>query len=83
MDLRANNKSVYVVLDGISSINQEEVKVAVKAMRGIGCVVTTSESILFQILGDATNPEFKQISALIKETRSDTKDSLSKLVPLL
>ncbi|KAJ3325883.1 Isochorismatase domain-containing protein 1 [Boothiomyces sp. JEL0866] len=80
LDLLRNDIEVYLVLDGISSCNQPEMKVAVERMREAGAFLTTSESILFQLMGDATHKNFKEISGLIKETKSDTLLGLTKLV---
>ncbi|KAJ3277171.1 Isochorismatase domain-containing protein 1 [Terramyces sp. JEL0728] len=76
LDLLRNDIEVYLVLDGISSCNEPEMK----RLRGHGAYITTSESILFQLMGDATHKNFKEISGLIKETKSDTLLGLTKLI---
>lgn len=35
-------------------------------MRHSGVIVTTVEAVLFEILGDATHPKFKEIQQLIR-----------------
>lgn len=80
LDLRKNDIDVYVLMDGVSSINKQETKVAFDRMRNDGVILTTSESILFEILGDAAHPKFKAISQLIKETREDTAMALQSLL---
>ncbi|KAJ2992300.1 Isochorismatase domain-containing protein 1 [Globomyces sp. JEL0801] len=79
LDLLEANMEVYVVLDGVSSQNPEERSVAIKRMRDAGAVVTTSETILFQLMGDARHPNFKAVSNLVKETKDSTKLGLTAL----
>lgn len=55
--LRAGHK-VYVIADGVSSCNKEEVPIALARMRSEGAVVTTSESFLYECVGDAGTPEY-------------------------
>jgi hypothetical protein len=55
--LRAGHK-VYIIADGVSSCNKEEVPVALARLRGEGAVVTTSESWLYECVGDAGRPEY-------------------------
>ncbi|KAG9242729.1 Isochorismatase-like protein, partial [Calycina marina] len=77
--LKAGHK-VYVVADGVSSCNPQEVPVALARLRAEGATVTTSESLLYEIMGDAAIPEFKQIAKLVKETSADTKAVLVALL---
>lgn len=73
--LRAGHK-VYVLADGVSSCNQQEVPIALARLRTEGAIVTTSEGFLFECMGDAGIPEFREMSKLIKETSADTKTAL-------
>lgn len=65
--------------DGVSSVNAEERWVALNRLRDAGAVVTTSESLIFELLRDAKRPGFKNINGLIKEYKQDTKDGLRVL----
>ena len=45
---------MYVLADGVSSCNKEEVAIALDRLRGEGVVVTTSsESWVYECMGDA------------------------------
>ncbi|KAL1655803.1 hypothetical protein SLS61_001827 [Didymella pomorum] len=76
--LRAGHK-VYVIADGVSSCNKEEVPIALARLRHEGAVVTTSESFIYEAVGDACTPEFKQIIKVVKDSSTSTKESLQTL----
>ncbi|KAF2278004.1 Isochorismatase hydrolase [Westerdykella ornata] len=79
LDLLDAGHKVYVIADGVSSCNKEEVPIALARLRREGVIVTTSESWLYECVGDAGLPEFKQIINLVKETNQSTKESLQTL----
>lgn len=79
LDLLEAGHRVYVIADGVSSVNPEERGVALNRLRDAGAIVTTSESLIFEMLRDAKNLAFKSINALVKETKEDTKESLRVL----
>jgi Amidases related to nicotinamidase len=66
IDLLEKGYTVFVASDCISSRSSTDVKYAQRRMTDAGAVCTTSESILFELLGGAKEPCFKQISALVK-----------------
>lgn len=80
LDLLANGHKVYVLADGVSSCNREEVGIALARLRAEGARVTTSESVIYELMGDAKCTEFKGIVGLVKETSKSTKDSLQALL---
>jgi hypothetical protein len=79
IDLISEGHRVYVIADGVSSCNKEEVPIALARLRQEGAVVTTSESWLYECAGDAGIPEFKEIIKLVKETNQSTKEVLQNL----
>jgi isochorismate hydrolase len=79
LDLLQAGHRVYIVADGVSSVNPEERPVALKRLRDAGATVTTSESLIFEMLRDAKSAGFKTINGLIKEYKEDTKEGLRVL----
>ncbi|EKM80243.1 hypothetical protein AGABI1DRAFT_73249 [Agaricus bisporus var. burnettii JB137-S8] len=63
----------YLPLDAISSCNAFEIDVAVARLRQAGAVITSSESLAFELMGDASLPGFKEFSKIIKEEKENTK----------
>jgi len=66
IDLVEMGFTPVVVADCISSRNPDDKKVAVERMRSEGAVITTCESLLFELTRVAGTPQFKQISRLVK-----------------
>ena len=79
LDLLANGHKVYVLADGVSSCNKEEVPIALGRLAREGAIITTSESFLYECMGDAGIAEFKEVAKLIKETKENTKETLQTL----
>lgn len=79
LDLLNEGHSVYVIADGVSSANKEEVPIALARLRHAGAQVVTSESWMYEALGDAKIPEFKEFIKLVKESAENTKGSLQAL----
>lgn len=79
LDLLREGHKVYVLADGVSSCNAQEVPIALARLRAEGAVVTTSESLLYECMGDAGIAEFKKIAGVVKEYSSATKDNLAAL----
>ncbi|KAL2168652.1 hypothetical protein VTG60DRAFT_6996 [Thermothelomyces hinnuleus] len=80
LDLLATGHKVYILADGVSSSNREEVGIALDRLRQAGAVVTTSESWIYECMGDAKIPEFKQIVGVVKDTVGDTRAALKGLL---
>jgi len=80
LDLLREGHKVYIMADGVSSCNKQEIGVALDRLSREGAVVTSSESWIYEVMGDAKIPEFKQIAGLVKEMKEDTKESLQALL---
>ncbi|KAJ7283446.1 Isochorismatase-like protein [Mycena rebaudengoi] len=72
--------TTYVLADAVSSSNPAEVPLAFDQMRAAGVIVTTSESLGFQLMRDASAPEFKAFSNVIKEEKDATMNALEGLL---
>lgn len=57
IDLLSDGHRVYIIADGVSSCNESERKVALARLRAEGAVITSSESWLYECMGDADIPE--------------------------
>ncbi|CAH1757265.1 3986_t:CDS:2 [Entrophospora sp. SA101] len=75
LDLIENNYDIHVLADGVSSMNYPEIEIALNHIQQAGGSVTSSESILFQLLNDSSDQKFKQISSLVKEYRKETSEN--------
>ncbi|GFZ50120.1 hypothetical protein JCM24511_07873 [Saitozyma sp. JCM 24511] len=80
LSLLRSGLGVYVLADAVSSCNRQEVPIALSRMRQAGVMVSTSESIIFELLGDAENPNFKPVSNLIKAEKNTTAMALGTLL---
>jgi nicotinamidase-related amidase len=66
LEFAASGREVFVVADAICSRTEENRQNAIDRMRGAGIVITNTESVLFEWLRDASHPEFRTLSKLIR-----------------
>ena len=66
LDLLAEGYIPVIVEDCVSSRKGRDRKVALKRMRDEGAIVTTYESVLFELLKEAGTDESKRVQRLIK-----------------
>jgi isochorismate hydrolase len=66
LDLIANNFQVNLVADAVSSRKEIDYNIALERMRTLSAEVTTTESILFELLEVCGTSEFKEISKIVK-----------------
>lgn len=79
LDLLREGHKVYILADGVSSCNPQEIPIALNRLRAEGAIVTSSESFLYECMGDAGISEFKGVAGVVKEFNGKTKESLQAL----
>lgn len=65
-DLVAGGYQPFVARDAVLSRTHENQETGLQLMREVGATITSTEAVLFDLLGEAGTPEFKQISAMVK-----------------
>jgi nicotinamidase-related amidase len=66
LDALAAGKQVFIVEDAVISRNAANRHNAIERLRSAGCVITNTESMLFEPMQGATHAQFKAVSALIR-----------------
>lgn len=65
-DLLSQGYSVHLAKDAISSRTPDNWITGIEKMRDSGCVITSTETAIFELTKDASSPEFKKILPLVK-----------------
>ena len=66
LDLLEASYQVFLVVDAVSSRDNNDKKYAQRRICEAGAVATTYEAVLFELVGGAREEGFKQISAIVK-----------------
>lgn len=56
LDAIAAGNRVWIVQDAVSSCNAEERPIALQRLRQEGAKVTTTESLIYELMGDSADP---------------------------
>ena len=67
LDLLADGYRVYLAVDAIGARHEIDYAIALRRLESSGATLTTTEAALFEWCEAAGTPEFKQISALVRE----------------
>lgn len=67
LELAAAGLEVHVIEDACASRHPDHHRNALARLRAEGVVVSNHESALFEWLGDAAHPQFKAVSALLRD----------------
>lgn len=68
LDVMAAGFRVYLAVDAVGARRAIDHEIALRRMDSAGATLTTTEAALFEWCRVAGTPEFKQISAFVKET---------------
>lgn len=68
LDLLARQYDVYVVADAVAARGDLDHRLALDRMQSEGATLVTTESVLFEWCQTAADPQFKQISAIVRES---------------
>uniref|UniRef100_A0A7R9U9A9 Isochorismatase-like domain-containing protein n=1 Tax=Pinguiococcus pyrenoidosus TaxID=172671 RepID=A0A7R9U9A9_9STRA len=66
LDLLFDGHTVFIVKDGVSSSRQNDRVTAINRLENAGAVITTAESVLFDMMRDAKHPNFREVSKMVK-----------------
>lgn len=73
LDLLDRGIDVWLLSDAVSSQRANDRAAALELLRSLGARISTTESAAFELLGDATHPNFKAISALAIAPRPNSQ----------
>lgn len=71
LDLLERDQVVHVCVDAVSSIRLQDRDVALRRMQQAGAYLTTTESILFEMLDSAASSQFRAVSAIVRTPRPE------------
>ena len=74
LDLLTSGFRVYIPADGVASRQAIDHERALRRLENAGAIVTTCESAVFEWIGAAGTPQFKEISRLVQERMKQMED---------
>jgi nicotinamidase-related amidase len=70
LDLMPIGYEIHLAADAVRSRFSDDYNFALRRLETSGCFLTTTESILFQWCRTADNPQFKEISRVVRNVKS-------------
>merc|ERR1719463_489614 len=67
LDLLEKGYNVVLIVDGITSRKEVDRTAALQRLQAAGCVLSTSEAVMFEMIRTKDHESFKVISSLAKE----------------
>lgn len=69
MDFIDNNYGVHIVADCTMSRTDEDRRLAFDRMKEMGCIISSTENVVFKLLGGKNHPKFNDVRKLFLTTR--------------
>jgi len=66
LDMRDSGLEVFLAVDAVGSRHPTDRYIALERMTRAGAILSTSESLIFEILRDARHPLFKRAAAIVR-----------------
>ncbi|MFA6566715.1 MAG: isochorismatase family protein [Victivallales bacterium] len=66
IDALARGFQVFLIADAVNSKRRDDAAISIDFMRGADVCVTSSESLIFSLLKDASHPSFKKVVSFLK-----------------
>jgi nicotinamidase-related amidase len=66
LDLLASGRRVFIVVDAVAARHAIDHDTALRRLEAAGCVLTTSEAVLFEWCRTAEHPQFQSIRQLVR-----------------
>lgn len=66
LDLMSEGLTVHVAADAVTSRSQANWRLGTEQLRQAGAVVSASETLVFQLLGQADTDDFRELSRLLR-----------------
>jgi len=67
LDAKAHGYDVHVVIDAISSRTDDNKNIGIEKMRQFGLIITSTETVLYEIMESKDIKEFKEVLPLLKD----------------
>ncbi|KAJ3158802.1 hypothetical protein HDU86_002485 [Geranomyces michiganensis] len=80
LDLLAKGYRVAVLADGISSMHRAEIKIALDHMAAAGAIITTAETVVYQLLSDSEHDLFREWTEISKKHEPASDKAMNELV---
>lgn len=72
IDLLDGGYDVHIVADCTTSRSSEDRSLAFQRLRQIGCFITTSENVIFKLLGGKNHPQFSEIRPFLMNKSAES-----------